>query len=290
VKYACIERLRVEHAVRRLCAVLEVGPSGYYAWRSRSPSGRALRDAVLLARIEAVHRRSRRRYGAPRIHRALAGEGVRVARKRVARLMRTARLRAVGRRRFRVTTQSAHAAPRAPNRLARRFGVSAPGGRDRVWAADLTYIPTGEGWLYLAVILDLASRRVVGWAVRERLDSELALAALRQALAHRRPHGGLHHSDQGVQYASTAYRALLAAAGIEASMSRTGDCWDNAVVESFFATLTKELLDVAPFPTRAVARHELTVFIDAWYNRERLHSSLGYRSPITYELEVLGSY
>jgi transposase InsO family protein len=289
VKYACVERLRPEHAVRRVCAVLDVWPSGYYAWRRRAPSARALQDAVLTAQVRAIHRRTRRRYGSPRIHLELQDEGVRVSRKRVARLMQAAELRARPRRRFRVTTQSEHQAPRAPNTLGRRFGVAEQGGRDRVWAADLTYLLTGEGWLYLAVILDLSSRRVVGWAVSERLDTALALGALRMALAHRQPAGGLHHSDQGVQYASVAYRALLAEAGIDVSMSRRGDCWDNAVVESFFATLTKELLEETPFPTRAVARREIASFIEAWYNRERRHSSLGYRSPVAYELEVLAA-
>jgi transposase InsO family protein len=289
VKYACIERLRPEHAVRRVCAVLNVGPSGYYAWRCRQPSARTLQDAVLTARVRAIHRRRRRRYGAPRIQRALRDEGVRVARKRVARLMRAAELRARPRRRFPVTTQSQHQAPRAPNTLGRRFAVAAQGGRDGGWAADPTYLLTGEGWLYLAVILDLGSRRVVGWAVSERVATELALGALRRALAQRQPAGGLHHSDQGVQYASAAYRALLAEAGIEVSMSRRGDCWDNAVVESFFATLTKELLEGTPFPTRAVARQEIASFIETWYNRERLHSALGYRSPVACELEVLAT-
>jgi putative transposase len=174
----------------------------------------------------------------------------------------------------------------APNHLARRFGVGAQAGPNAAWAADITYIPTREGWLYLAVILDLASRRVVGWAVRHRLDQELAVSALRMALRHRRARGGLHHSDRGVQYASAAYRQLLADVDFTQSMSRVGDCWDNAVVESFFATLTKELLIQQAFESRAIAQHELFAFIEIWYNRQRRHSSLDYRSPAQFEDEL----
>jgi transposase InsO family protein len=197
--------------------------------------------------------------------------------------MRAAGLRAKSPPRFRVTTQSDHAAPVAPNVLDRQFAVASAAAPDRVWAADLTYILTREGWLYLAVILDLASRRVVGWALRTRLDHELALAALRMALAHRGARGGLHHSDRGVQYASRAYQHLLTAANFTPSMSRVGNCWDNAVVESFFATLTKELLLDGVFPSREIASRELFTFIEIWYNRKRRHSALDYRTPVEFE-------
>jgi putative transposase len=277
---------RIWH-VTTMCRVLEVSRAGFYKWRAQPLSERVKADAVLTARIRAIHTGRRRSYGSPRVHRELRDDGIRCGEKRVARVMRQAGIRATPPKRYRVTTQSGHCAPVAPNHLARRFGVSAQPGRDRVWAADITYIPTREGWLYLAVILDLASRRVVGWAVRTRLDQALALGALRMALRHRGARGGLHHSDRGVQYASAAYRQLLVDAQFTASMSRVGDCWDNAVVESFFATLTKELLDVESlFESRAVATRELFQFIEIWYNRQRRHSSLGYRSPVQFETEL----
>jgi putative transposase len=277
---------RIWH-VTTMCRVLEVSRAGFYKWRAQPLSERVKTDAVLVARIRALHTGRRRSYGSPRVHRELRDQGVRCGEKRVARVMRAHGIRARAPKRFRVTTQSGHRQPVAPNQLARQFGVSAQPGTDRVWAADITYIPTREGWLYLAVVLDLASRRVVGWAIRTRLDQELALGALRMALRHRRACGGLHHSDRGVQYASAAYRQLLADAQFTVSMSRVGDCWDNAVVESFFATLTKELLDVEDlFESRALATRELFQFIEMWYNRQRRHSSLGYRSPVQFEAEL----
>ena len=238
------------------------------------------------ARIRAIHTGRRRSYGSPRVHRELRDLGIRCGAKRVARVMRQEGIRAHAPKRYRVTTQSGHREPVAANRLARRFAVSDQPGVNAVWAADITYIPTREGWLYLAVILDLASRRVVGWAVRTRLDQALALGALRMALRHRGARGGLHHSDRGVQCASAAYRALLATSQFTPSMSRVGDCWDNAVVESFFATLTKELLVDGLFESRAIANRELFQFIEIWYNRQRRHSSLGYQSPVQYEAEL----
>jgi transposase InsO family protein len=276
---------RIFH-VTTMCRVLQVSRAGFYKWRAQPLSERVKADAVLTARIRAIHTGRRRAYGSPRVHRDLRDQGVRCGEKRVARVMRQAGIRATAPRRYRVTTQSGHRAPVAPNHLARRFGVRAQPGLDQVWAADITYIPTREGWLYLAVILDLASRRVVGWAVRTRLDQELALGALRMALRHRGARGGLHHSDRGVQYASAAYQTLLAGAAFTPSMSRVGDCWDNAVVESFFATLTKELLAEGLFESRAIANRELFAFIEIWYNRQRRHSSLGYRSPVEFEAEL----
>jgi transposase InsO family protein len=273
-----------------MCRVLAVSPAGFYAWRRRSPSARAIADEVLLARVRIVHQASDQTYGAPRVHRELRGEGLRVGRKRVARLMRAGSL--VGRRptRWVRTTDSAHDQPIAPNLLERRFDVNGIRERDRVWVSDLTYVPTREGWLYLAVILDLASRRVVGWAMRDTLHGALALGALRMALAVRRPAAGLvHHSDRGAQYASAAYRALLDAHQIHASMSRKGDCWDNAVAESFFATLKVELIDRHRWPTRAAARQAIFRYIETWYNPRRRHSTLGYLSPAQYEAQLIAA-
>jgi putative transposase len=291
VRYACIARYRGEFPLRLMCRCLAVSPSGFYATQHRPPSARARANARLRLEIRAVHRASHRRYGAPKVHAELQAQGVRCGRHRVARLMRADGLRATRARRFRVTTQSAHRHPIAANALARRFAVSAYRERDRAWAADITYLATGEGWLYLAVILDLASRRVVGWCVDRRLDQSLSLRALEQALRLRRPAGGvLHHSDQGVQYACDAYQRLLAHHGLQVSMSRVGDCWDNAVVESFFATLKTELkteLGEAPWwPTRAAAVEQLRAYIDIWYNHQRRHASLGYRSPVQYERDL----
>jgi transposase InsO family protein len=276
---------RIWH-ITTMCRVLAVSRAGYYAWRARPLCQRIQDDAVLYAKVQAIHERTRRRYGSPRVHRELRNQGCRCGEKRVARLMRTGGLRGTPRRAYRVTTQSAHAAPVAPNRLDRQFDVATIPDVNRAWAADITYVPTGEGWLYLAVILDLKSRRVVGWAVRSRMAQELTLAALTMALTHRAARGVLHHSDRGVQYASYAYQALLASAGATASMSRIGDCWDNAVVESFFATVTKELLADGAFATRAAARAAIAEFIEIWYNRQRLHSALGYVSPAAYEAQL----
>lgn len=288
MKYVCIARHVGEFPVRLMCRVLEVSRSGFYAAQRRVPSARARAEARLRLEIRAVHAASRRRYGAPKIHRELRAQGIRCGRKRIARLMRTEGLRATRARAFRVTTQGKHREAVAPNHLQRRFAVSAHPVRDRVWVADLTYLRTRAGWLYLAVILDLASRRVIGWCADAGLDDTLTLRALRMALAHRQPPtGGLHHSDRGVQYASAEYQALLAAHEFTPSMSRTGDCWDNAVVESFFATLKTELGAEAPWPTRQAAKRELFDYIEVWYNRKRRHATLDYRTPAEYEHDVL---
>ncbi len=280
---------RIYH-IATMCRVLEVSRAGYYAWRARPLCDRVQTDRVLTEQIREIQRQVRQRYGSPRVRMELKALGFPCGKHRVARLMRHAGLRAKSAPAFRVTTQSAHRQPIAPNVLARQFSRETNpqlAEADRVWAADLTYVPTREGWLYLAVVLDLASRRVVGWALRTRLDQELALAALRMALAHRGARNGLHHSDRGVQYASAAYQQVLGRAGFTASMSRVGDCWDNAVVESFFATLTKELLVDGIFTTRDQASRELFAFIEIWYNRQRRHSTLGYRTPVEYEAELL---
>lgn len=276
---------RIFH-ITTMCRVLEVSTAGYYAWRARPLCARVKEDRRLRERIRQIHEAVKARYGSPRVHQELRALGIPCGKHRVARLMRADGLTAKSTPRFRITTQSDHAQPVAPNVLNRRFAVTATRGADRVWAADITYIPTQEGWLYLAVILDLASRRVVGWALRTRLDHELALSALRMAVVHRGARGGLHHSDRGVQYASRAYRDLLTTVGFTPSMSRVGNCWDNAVVESFFATLTKELLVDGPFPSREVASRELFTFIEIWYNRKRRHSSLDYRTPVEFEADL----
>ncbi len=271
-----------------MCRVLEVAPSGFYAWRSRGPSLRARREERLRLEIRSLHRRLKERYGAPKMHSELSAQGVICGKNRVARLMREEGLRARRTPRFRVTTQSGHNYPLAENRLARRFELSSNRQINRVWAADITYLPTGEGWLYLAVILDVASRRVVGWSVDRLLDRSLAVRALIMALRHRRPHPGLlHHSDRGSQYASAEYQRLLSKHGLLSSMSRAGDCWDNAVVESFFATLKIELVRGAHWQTRDQARQAVGEFIEIWYNRQRRHQTLGYRTPVQYETEVL---
>jgi putative transposase len=270
-----------------MCRVLEVSRSGFYAWERREPSARAQEDERLRAAVRRVFRDSHGRYGSPRILRELRAQGIRTSKRRLERLLREEGLRARPRRRFVVTTDSTHGEAVALNHLDRQFSVEAAEGPDRVWVTDITYLWTAEGWLYLAVVLDLATRRVVGWGMGATLETTLVLQALRMALRRRRPPAGLlHHSDRGCQYASVAYRAALAAAGITASMSRKGDCWDNAVAESFFATLKWELVRRCRWATRAQARTAVFEYIEAWYNRRRRHSSLGYVSPAEYELAL----
>lgn len=284
MKCAVIARHRGEYPLILMCRVLDVARSAFYAWQGRRPSARQEQDTRLRVALAAFHRHSRHRYGRPRLLRDLRDAGFRVGHERVRRLMRDAGLVGTPRRRFRITTTRDARQPVAANLLARQFAVATP---NRVWAADITYCWTHEGWLYLAVILDLASRRVVGWATSAQLDSGLVLTALRRALAARQPGRTLlHHSDRGSQYASTAYQTLLAERGIVGSMSRRGDCWDNAVVESFFATLKRELLSRGSWGTRPAATRALADYIDGWYNRERRHSSLGYLSPIAYEQQL----
>jgi transposase InsO family protein len=286
-KYAAITAHSDRFPIRLMCRALGVSVGGYYAARQRPASTRALADERLRVEVRAAHAKSRGRYGAPRVHEELKASGIGTSEKRVARLMREDGLVARGPHRFVVTTDSAHAEPVAPNLLARRFDLVQHPRPDRVWVGDMTYIPTREGWLYLAVQLDLATRRVVGWATGAALDVALPLAALRRALSERRPAAGLlAHSDRGSQYASGAYRAVLAAAGLVQSMSRKGDCWDNAVAESFFSTLEYELLADADFHSRYEAQRAIFEFIEIWYNRERRHSTLGYVSPVQYERQL----
>jgi transposase InsO family protein len=281
VRFAFIEAEKAVFPITQSCAVLGVSRAGFYAWRGRSLGERAAADQRLAVEVAAIHTESQRRYGSPRVHRELRARGQHVGRKRVARLMRRQGLRARVPRRFRTTTDSRHTLPIAPNILARRFEAAAP---NRVWVTDITYLWTLEGWLYLVVILDLFSRRVVGWAMSERLTRHLALDALTMALTHRQPaHGLVHHSDRGSQYASHEYRRLLAAHGIVCSMSRRGDCWDNAVAESFFSTLKLELVYESAWRTRAEARAAVFDYVEVFYNGTRLHSSLDYLSPVAFE-------
>jgi transposase InsO family protein len=281
MKYAFIAAHAGQFAVQRMCKVLGVGRSGYYAWAKRPPSDRAQANQTLLERIRDEYQHSRQNYGSPRLHLVLQQQGVACGRHRVARLMRASGLvaRAKGRFHPRTTQRAAGIIP-APNRLNQDFTAKAP---NQKWASDFTYIETQEGWLFLAVVLDLFSRRVVGWAMRETMDTKLVEAALRMALEDRQPEAGLlHHSDQGCQYTSTAYLACLTAAHSQLSMSGKGNCYDNAVVESFFSTLKFECV-TAPFRTRAVARTTIFEYLEVWYNRQRLHSSLGYCSPVDFE-------
>ena len=285
MKYACIASHRGRFPVTMMCRVLGVSRSGFYAAHRRAPSARTRHDQRLRVEIRTIYRESRRRYGSPRVHGELRARGLRCGKKRVERLMRADGLRAKKRRRFRVTTESDHAYAPAPNVLARQFDVGRQGA-ERVWAADLTYLPTREGWLYLAVILDVGNRQVVGWAVRSSLQHDVTLAALDMALEREGGGYGLHHSDRGVQYACRPYRDRLAAHGIAVSMSRRGNCWDNAIVESFMATLKWELVADANWQTRRQASRELFEYIEVWYNRQRRHSSLGYRTPVEYAAQL----
>ena len=279
-----IAEYRSRYPVALMCRVLGVSRAGYYARRHRGVSARTRTDTTLKVAIAASHRASDRTYGSPRILEDLREAGHRISRKRVARLMREVGIAGTPRRRYRRTTDSAHAFPVAANVLNRQFAAPEP---DRVWAADITYLWTAEGWLYLAVLLDLSSRRVVGWALGRRLDNGLVRAALERALDTRRPATGLmHHSDRGSQYASRNYQGLLGARGIVCSMSRRGNCWDNAVVESFFATMKRELVRQHRWQTRTAASHAVFHWIEAWYNTRRRHSSLGYVSPAAYEKKL----
>ena len=266
--------------VATMARVLGVSPSGYYAWRRRPPSARAEADAELTTRVREIHARSRGTYGAPRIHADLADDGVSVGRKRVARVMRAAGIAGVSRRRGPRTTRRAVRARPAPDRVERRFEANEP---NRLWAADITYVPTLAGFLYLAIVLDVFSRRVVGWAMAAHLRTALVIEALEMAIAQRRPEAVVHHSDQGCQYTSLAFGARCREWGVALSMGSVGDCFDNAVAESFFATLECELLDRTRLSTHAEARAAVFEFIEGWYNTRRRHSVLGYRSPLEFE-------
>jgi len=282
VRFQFVAAEKAEYGVALVCRCVAVSSAGFYAWRRRRPSDRDEADRRLAVEIAAAHAESRRTYGSPRIHEELQAQGHRVSRKRVARLMRAQGLR--GRRRCRQprTTDSQHPWPVADNVLNRAFDVATP---NTVWAGDITYLATREGWVYLAVLMDLWSRRVVGYAMSDEPTRGVVLEALRHALDRRPSRSGLtHHSDRGSQYASHDYRARLGAEGIACSMSRRGNCWDNAVVESFFGTLKTELAETS-WPTRAAAVAAVADYIDVFYNRQRRHSSLGYISPVAFELQ-----
>lgn len=284
--FAFIKEHRGVFPVKVMCRVLEVSTSGFYRWLKEPVGKRQIRRGELAAAIERVHVSVRGLYGSPRVHKALVGEGHTVCRNTVAKVMRERRIRARTQRRFRPkTTDSGHHHPVAPNVLGRDFTADGP---NRVWLTDITYIPTDEGFLYLAGVMDLYSRKIVGWSMAEDLGADLACDALNMALQRRRPGSGLlHHSDRGVQYACRRYRALLAGRGITASMSGLGDCYDNAPKESFWGTLKTELVHLERFATRRQARAAIFDYIESFYNRVRLHSSLGYLSPEQFEAEAI---
>lgn len=286
MRYSFIEQHRHQYAIGLQCRVLGVSNSGYYAWRGRPASQRSQQNRQLEVRIRAVFEQHRHRYGSPVFSASYEIRALAASRKRVARLMRKAGLRARPKRRFKRTTDSSHRHPVALNRLSRCFSPVEVGAVNRVGAGDITYLATAQGWLYLAVLLDLHSRRVVGWAMENSLEQNLTQQALERALALRQPSAGLlHHSDRGGQYAATDYRALLADQDIVCSMSRKGNCWDNAPVESFFATLKAELVSEfnGCFQNRQQARQEVGHYIESYYNQDRRHSTLGYLSPVDFE-------
>lgn len=271
---------QAEHRVATMCRVLDVSSSGYYAWRKRPLSPRGCADLQLTAQIQVIHRESRGTYGAPRIHADLVEHGVPIGRKRVARLMRGAGVQGVSRRKSFTTTVRDETARPAPDLVDRQFAAAGP---DQLWVADITYVPTWAGFLFLAVVVDAWSRRVIGWAMETHLRTELVVAALDMAVALRRPTNVIHHSDQGCQYTSLAFGGRCREAGVRPSMGSVGDAYDNAMCESFFATLECELLDRVSFRTPAEARLAVFDFIEGWYNPRRRHSSLDYLSPMVYE-------
>lgn len=284
MRYAFIAAQKGKFPMMAMCRVLGVSRSGYYAYRTRPVSRRSMENHRLLNRIKAVHEKSRRTYGSPRVHWQLMAEGESCSKGRVERLMSANGIRAKQKRKFVATTDSKHNLPVADNILEREFSVDEP---NMVWSSDITYIPTDEGWLYLAGVLDLCSRTAVGWSMSETMERTLVMDALEMAYRRRRPAKGLvHHSDRGSQYASEDYRNLLKDYGMQMSMSRKGDCWDNAPMESFFGTLKKELVHHRKYRTRAEARRDIFDYIEVFYNRERLHSSLGYLSPLNYEKQI----
>jgi putative transposase len=285
VKFAFISAEKASTPVAVLCRLLDVSRSGFYAWEERGPSASSVADEQLAVRIAAIHKASGGRYGSPKVHAELVAEGIAVSRKRVARIMAELGLASLRKRRFKATTDSKHKLPVAENVLDRKFEVDAP---DVAWVTDITYVWTSEGWLYLAAILDLFSRRVVGLAMSERIDRALVLDAFRNAIGRRVPNQGLiHHSDRGSQYASADYQDALRDRGVVCSMSRKGNCWDNAVAESFFATLKTELIYPRRFATRREAKDAIFDYVEVFYNRRRRHSTLGYLSPVDFELKFV---
>jgi transposase InsO family protein len=285
MRFRFIEDRRADYPERVLCDVLGVSPAGYYAWRTRPDSRQSAENRELVDDLQQVHREACGRYGSPRIHAELRAQGRGASRGRIERLMRRHGIRAIMARPRRVrTTHSRHDFPIAPNLLKRNFLATAP---NRIWLADITYVETDQGWLYLATVLDLYSRKIVGWAMCDHLRADLPLAALRMAISAQRPAAGLiHHSDRGVQYASAEYRKVIQHAGFQASMSRKGDCYDNAPRDSFFHTLKTELVHHRQYATRAEATRDIFAYIEGFYNRTRRHSAIGYISPIEMELKA----
>lgn len=282
--YSVIRENATNHSVEKMCQLFDVSRSNYYDWRKRTvhKSKRQLEDEILTQHICKIHEENRRKYGVPKIHMALRQEGIRCGKNRVYRLMKAANICRKAKKHYRNTTQSNHHHPIAPNLLKRNFNPNQP---NKVWVTDITYIPTMTGWLYLVVVLDLFSRKVVGWSMSDRLKTDFVLSAVKMAIQNRRPAKGLIiHSDRGVQYASREYRKLLASHRIRRSMSRKGNCWDNAPAESFFSLLKKELMeDTSVFSSRSSAKLEIFDYIEAYYNRKRIHSSIKYQSPENYE-------
>ena len=284
MKYAFIRDHREQFDVALMCGLLGVSKSGFYAWLGRDHNGRAAKKLAIVRKIEALHLGSRKVYGSPRIFRALKALGTSVAKATVERLMREFGIKAKTVRRFRATTYSKHSLPIAENIVARVFDRGAP---NRVWASDITYLWTDEGWLYLAIVIDCHSRKIVGWAIDKTMTTELVETALNRAIARQNPGPGvIHHSDRGVQYASRSFQSLLKKNGITPSMSRKGNCWDNAVAESFFRSLKVEFVYHERFVTRGEAKSAVFEWIEVFYNRQRLHSGLGYQSPECYERRV----
>jgi len=281
VKYAWIEAHRDRFHVTRMCGQLGVSRSGYCQWRTRAPSDRTMANAVLDAQVAALHAQSKRSYGRPRIVRGLREQGVRVSHERVRNSLKRQQLRPVYKRPYRVTTDSAHHKPVAPNVLDQRVD----GWRvNQAWVADITYISTSEGWLYLACVMDLASRRIVGWSMSERITADLVCQALKSAYWKRKPAAGLiMHSDRGSQYASTSHRQLIKDYRMIQSMSRRANCWDNAAMESFFKTLKVERTHLLRYDTRALAKLDIVDWIEGFYNHSRMHSSIGYKTPVNAE-------
>jgi putative transposase len=281
VKYAWIQQQQAEFPVRGLCRMLQVSRSGYYEWLHRSPSPQVAAEQQLQAKVQQYFAQGRGTYGTRRIKPLLMQEGLRVSRRRIGRLLAQAGLRCKTQRRFKAPTAAGQAQTVAPNHLNREFTVPAP---DTVYVGDITYLPTGEGWLYLAVVLDLYSRAVVGWSMADHMRAELVNQALSMAICQRQPAAGLiMHTDRGSQYGADSYRQLLTLHGLQPSMSRKGNCWDNAVAESFFHTLKTELIYLEDFGTRGHAQSAVFEYIEVFYNRQRCHSANGYLSPLAYE-------
>jgi putative transposase len=279
--YQFIDEQRASHSIRRLCHGLNVSPSGYYAWHRRLDGPRHLVNQALLVHIRAIHATTRKTYGSPRIHAELRARGWYVNRKRVARLMRLNQIRARHKRKYHVTTKVDPRLPVAPNLLAQDFRANTP---NQKWVTDVTFVPTAEGWLYLAAVLDLYSRRIIGWALSANNDTDLVMQALQMAIGRRQPGTGtLHHSDRAKQYGSARYRGVLEAKHFAVSMSGTGNCYDNAPMESFFGTLKTELVERRRYRTREEARQDIVWYIEGFYNATRRHSALGYRSPLEFE-------